>query len=154
MKYGFCKDKWPLVVLTAEGTPESEEEMNDYIQEWKDLYNSAMMDDVRFKLIIDIRELDIVQVKYIKMMANFLIKIKPLTEKWMDRTGILVSRESIKMIISLVLQFYEAVRPYKVFNDAEECFSWITSHEKGEESKGRIMDMKEFPNYTNTFQFK
>ena len=145
MEFNFCTKNFPLVVLTMIGVPDSEKEMEDFFTEWRKIYTLAMEKNQRYKLLFDVRKSGTVKFVYMKMMADFLIQIRELTNKWMDRTGILVTSPTIQMLIKFVFNFYKAVRPFKVFTNVEECFKWVNSNEKGDEvDNGTIKNLPAF----------
>lgn len=129
MKYGYDKTNWPIVILTAEGYPENESQMSGFLHEWGVLYSNSSEKNAKFKLFIDIRSLDSVDVKYLIMIAQFLVKSKKQTETWMDRTGILVSSGIIKQLLDFVFSIYKPIRPFKIFNDATEAMKWVINNE-------------------------
>ena len=153
MNFGFDKSKWPLVVITVEGAPDSEENMSNFLKEWAQLYHESMVTNKRYRLLFDSRKAEKVEVKYLMMMAKFLLKMKTFTEQWMEKTGILVCSPTIKLLIQIVFKFYKAVRPFKVFNKADEALEWVLNDEDGDEKNLDSLDIKDFPTFNSKIDF-
>jgi hypothetical protein len=134
MFYFFETKNFPIIVLTIEGGPQSEDELNDFLNAWKNIYVLAMQNEQRYKLLFDVRKANMISFQYLKIMGNWLIKIKELTERWMDRTAIMVKDPGIKLMIQFVFTLYKAQRPFKVFEEREleKSFHWLNSSEAGD----------------------
>lgn len=133
--FNFDTSKFPVIVLTIQGSPGSTEEMDAFLEAWQNIYVISMEQNKQYKLIFDTRKAGSVELKYLKQMGLWLGKVKCLTEKWMDRTAIIVSTPIIKLLIQFVFQIYKAVRPFKVFSgeQVEEAFVWaISSEDEGD----------------------
>lgn len=144
MNFGYDHTNWPIVVLTADGSPKKESEIKSLLDGWSLIYQTSQQKREKFRFIIDVRQVTQIDIKYIMMIAKFLIKNKKLTETWMDRTAVLVSSNSIKLLIKFVFTFYKPVRPFKVFNHEEvrKSFDWVTSDCPGD-SEEDINRLKE-----------
>lgn len=128
MIFGYEKEKdWPICILTAEGKPESEEEIKNLLNGWSTLYEKSESENTRFKFLIDVRLVKNIDIKYLIMIGKYLISVKDKTEKWMDKTAILVSSPTIKMFIKFVFTIYKPVRPFKVFNEPAQSIQWLLS---------------------------
>lgn len=138
MNYGFDTSKWPLVILTIEGAPKDDEEMKKFLEDWGRIYHLSMEKNERYKLLYDVRQAKAVEIRHLVQMGNWLSTMKSLTEKWMDRTAILVSSPTIKLLIQFVFKIYKAVRPFKVFNSPENTIEWLMSEEEGDETNNKF----------------
>ena len=138
-KKGFTTESmthnWPMVVLKLDGRVNNNVDFQHYTEEWSKLYLEASERKERFKLIFDVRNVKKVDVSYLYGQAKYLLKVKQLTELWMDRTAVLVSSGRIKKMIHFVFKFYKPVRPFKVFleHEEEDMYNWINSNDAGEE---------------------
>jgi hypothetical protein len=134
MIFGYNNSKWPLVILTAEGSPRSEDEMNNMLEGWSNLYIKSMETNEKFRFIIDVRDIYSIDIKYLMIIAKYLVKVKNLTEKWMEKTGIIVSSNSIKLLIKFVFTIYKPVRPFKVFSEGEieKSLNWVLGENAGD----------------------
>ena len=53
----------------------------------------------------------------------------------MDKTAIIVSNQSIQLLIQFVFRIYKAVRPFKIFNgkeDLSKAILWLNTDDKGD----------------------
>ena len=135
--YHFDQTHWPIVVLTISGSPEDDADMRAFLTAWQELYIVSMQKNERYKLIFDSRKAGVVKFNHLRAMGEWLSKIKNLTETWMDRTAIIVSNPTIKLLIQFVFTIYKAVRPFKVFHESclEKAFLWVNSDEEGDETE-------------------
>lgn len=132
MIFGYEKKNWPLCILTIEGKPNSENVFKQFLNEWSLLYEESKVRNQRFNLFIDVRGVSGVDIKYMIILGKYLISVKNLTEKWMNKTAILVSNKSIKNLIKFVFTLYKPIRPFKVFNEADKSLEWLLNNEKGD----------------------
>ena len=151
MFHGFDTTKWPVVVLTIDGAP-NEEEMELFLKDWEKLYTKSMETNIRYKLLFDARKASTIELKHLVRMGKWLMTMKTLTETWMDRTGIMISNPTVKMLIQFVFKFYKAVRPFKIFSEPEETLEWILSDLPGDENES-ILSMKDFPKLESKIDF-
>ena len=107
--YNFDINRWPIVILTIKGSPTSDKDMTGFLKQWESLYHISMEKNERYKLIFDTRDASMIKIPYIRQMGKWLVKMKSLTETWMDRTAIIVSNPSIQLLIQFVFKIYKAV---------------------------------------------
>ena len=129
MKSTFITERWPLVICTIIGKVNEEESFQNYLTSWSRLYLTASEGRGKFSLLFDIRELSGVDMKYLLGQAMFLKKTKKLTEKWLNKSAILVSKNSVRRILDFVFTIYRPVRPFKFFTDISKALEWISSDE-------------------------
>lgn len=155
MEYSFVysDNSWPLVVLTVSGAPNSKQNMENFLSEWSKVYTTSMIKEQRYRLVFDARKASIIELQYLSMLADYLIKIKDLTETWMEKTGILVSNPTVKALIQFVFKFYEPVRPFKVFNESDKCFEWVMSDQKGDEEHLEDFKISDLPSFSDKIDF-
>lgn len=128
----YISDNWPAVVIKVIGSPETEEHAHKVISQWTSIYMESMTRNEKYKLVFDIREATVNNFEILRHLAVFLIKVKNLTEKWMDRTAILVSDDNIKRILKFVFVLYKPVRPFKIFTDDVKALTWLASGDPGD----------------------
>lgn len=142
MIFGYEKKDWPLVILTADGKPNTEDEMNAMLDGWSELYTQSQKTNKNFRFLIDVRQVPGIDIKYLIIIGKFLKNNKILTERWMEKTGILVSSNTIRLLIKFVFTIYKPVRPFKVFNEPEEALQWVLNDEEGDSAES-INKLKE-----------
>ena len=133
MQYTKDLQNWPLVIFNIKG--QIDEKFNDFLKDWSELYVKSSNEKSRFRLIINIKEIGKVDMKYIIGIGQFLKKCKILTETWMERTAILVKENSfIKTALNTVFMIYKPVRPFKIFTNPEDAIKWTLSDESGDKT--------------------
>ena len=128
--YNFDKIRWPIVVLTISGKPVNDSDFMNFLESWKLIYIESMTKGERFKLIFDVRLAEMITFEHLKQLGKWLQKMKELTERWMDRTAIIVSNDSIQVLIQFVFTLYKAVRPFKIFTDKKnlsDAILWLNN---------------------------
>lgn len=133
--FHFDKKRWPIIVLTINGKPKDDNEFDLFLEKWKLVYVESMTKGERYKLIFDTRKAEKVKLEYLIKLGTWLKDIQDLTEKWMDKTAIIVSNQGIKLIIKFVFTLYKAVRPFKTFEHGElaNAITWLNDKDdKGE----------------------
>ncbi len=142
MIFGYEKKDWPLAILTAEGKPNNETEISSMLEGWSELYKQSQETNKNFRFLIDVRQVPGIDIKYLIMIGKFLKTNKSETERWMEKTGILVSSNTIRLLIKFVFTIYKPVRPFKVFNEPEEALQWVLNDEEGDSAES-INKLKE-----------
>lgn len=107
-----------LVILTV-NTPQSSEDVEQFLKEWEKIYDKCKNDKCKYTLLFDTREVAPFDPSYLVQIGRWLKKVKILTEVWMDCTAIVVSTPMIKTFIDIVFEVYKPVRPFKVFSKTE-----------------------------------
>ena len=133
--FHFDKKRWPIIVLTIRGKPVNDEDFDNFLETWKLIYIESMTKGERYKLIFDTRLAQMVKLDYLSKLGTWLKDIKDLTERWMDKTAIIVSNQSIQLLIQFVFRIYKAVRPFKIFNgkeDLSKAILWLNNDDKGD----------------------
>lgn len=139
----FCNDShFPLVIFKVIGEVKSSEDIHKITRRWTEIYTLSMIKKQSFRLIFDASQVKISEIKLLKPMAEFLIKVKNLTEMFMDRTAIIVSDDKIKTFIRFVFNFYKPVKPFKVFTDQEKAANWVASNEPGDDPDKNFLKEK------------
>ena len=148
--FAFDYNNWPVVILTIQGKPTNEKDMKLFLEAWTGVYTYSMQANTRYKLMFDVRKSTVHPMKdfnHLRVLGEWLVKIKSLTETWMERTAIIVSDPVMRFIIASVFQIYKAVRPFKVFDEKmlHDAKEWLFQEDDG--------DLKSFTNeYGNMSQ--
>lgn len=142
MEVHYIDTTWPVVCIKIVGVPKDKEDIHKIINIWSQIYVRSMTCNEKFKLVFDAREASLNNVELLRVLAEFLIKVKLMTEQWMDRTSILVSEEKIRNLIKFVFLLYKPVRPFKVFTNAEKSLEWVQSDEPGEDPDKNFLKEK------------
>lgn len=142
MEVRYIDEGWPVVVLKVIGEPQSEEDVQDIIRVWNTIITESMLKNERYRLVFDVRQSSLTKMELLKTLADFLIRVKSLNEKWMERTAILVGEERIKVFIKFVFMFYKPVRPFKVFTNDRNSLEWLASNDPGDDPERNFLKEK------------
>lgn len=153
MEVQYIDNTWPIVCIKIIGVPQNEEDIHKIINIWSQIYVRSMTCNEKFKLIFDAREASLKNIELLRTLAQFLIKVKLMTEKWMDRTSILVSEEKIRNLIKFVFLLYKPVRPFKVFTNPEKSIEWLQSSEPGEDPDKNFLKEKKKKTFISKISF-
>lgn len=138
----FDYNNWPVVILTIQGKPTNDKDMKEFLHDWTGVYTYSMQANQRYKLMFDVRKstVGLNEFHHLRTLGEWLVKIKSLTEQWMDRTAIIVSDPFMRVLIGSVFRIYKAVRPFKVFDDnmLVNAREWLFQDDDG--------DLKNFTN--------
>jgi len=138
MVYGF-EIQWPLIIITADGI-DSEEEMNNLLNDWSNIYTMSMQNNEKHKLLIDVRKVNNIELKYLIMIGKFLAKVKPLSETWLDKVGILLTNQIIRLLIKFVFKIHHPIRPFYISDNPEETLEWVLG-DQTDDKKDSIDDL-------------
>ena len=131
-------EDWPIVVFKIVSEPKDINEVNEILKQWTCVYAMSMEKNQKFRLIFDTTAIKSIKLELLKPIGQFLVKVKSMTEKWMDRTSILVSSDNVYRLIKFVFTFYKPVRPFKVFKSMVKATEWIVSEDPGETLENEI----------------
>lgn len=132
----FDVENFPLIILTIQGHPQNMEDMNKFLTTWQTLYTRSMNENKPYKLLFDVRQavLTMEATKYMNRLAEWLGTMRPLAEKWMDRTAILCQSNTVKIFLKILFRLYPPAKPYKIFqeNELKRAMKWIYSSDSGD----------------------
>ena len=103
----FNDTGYPIVEVHMEGTIESDEEFEQFLQEWRDLY----IRERDFVFIFDTRKVGMVSMKYAFRMASFIKELKELDRQYLKRSAIIVGNWWVKILLKLIFVLQSPVCP-------------------------------------------
>jgi len=103
----FNDTGYPIVEVHMEGTIESDEEFEQFLQEWRDLY----IRERDFVFIFDTRKVGMVSMKYAFRMASFIKELKELDKQYLKRSAIIVGNWWVKILLKLIFVLQSPVCP-------------------------------------------
>ena len=100
----FIDKYYPAVIIKFTKTcgNASQEECDEYLQKFAELYERKE----KFNILLDCRAADSFPVSYAIQHATFLIKYKVQTEKYIKKSAILLSNQTLKSILDVVFSIY------------------------------------------------
>ena len=103
----FFYDRFPKVYVKFNGVIENEEDFNQFLRRWIELYDNKR----EFTFIFDTREMGMMGVKYCKKMADFIKSIKKRDIQYLQRSIIIVKNTYIKWLLWMIFKLESPVAP-------------------------------------------
>ena len=81
---------------------------------------------VNFKIIFDLSNITVKDFLYSKQFINFMKENKPKTEKYIDKTAIIIPNEFIRKNINfLIFNFYKPIKPNEITDTFENAMKFL-----------------------------
>jgi hypothetical protein len=110
------KSSFPVVIVTFKKTIENDEEFQDFLKEWLNLYSQEKY----FSFIFDTREIsEIPSLKYCFQIAAFISRIKSLPVKYLEKSSIIVSNSMIQTLIDLVFSIQTPISDVYIYTSTD-----------------------------------
>lgn len=122
--FGYDTSKFPLVILTAEGKPETDKEMVEFMNSWDPMFSQATQTD-KLKILCDFRKLDLFKFPHLMMFKKFLASNKKKIIECIDKTSVLVESDISQKLANVFVKLYNPVRPLKVFSDTKMAMDFF-----------------------------
>ena len=117
----FDLSRYPIVIVTLNGSPNNEKEFDDYLVYFKKLYERKE----KFSLIIDSRNVGWIPFYYLYRQATFLKEIEPLSKKYLYRTAIIITSVIADMFLKTIFGIKPPVTLTDTFDDFDTAIMWI-----------------------------
>jgi hypothetical protein len=105
-------DNLPNVFVTFSSTITDENEFDNFLLEWLNLYHKK--ED--FNFIFDTRRMKDINIKYAIKMSLFIKKLKKQDYHYLQKSLILVNNNKIKKLLDLVFILQSPVAPVYIWN--------------------------------------
>ena len=103
----FNTDNFPVVFVTFSESINSEEEFDQFLNEWLLLYHNR----VDFSYIFDTRNMKNIPIKYAIKMTLFIKNLRKQPYHYLQKSLILVNDKSIKRLLDFVFTLQSPVAP-------------------------------------------
>lgn len=98
---------YPIVEVHMEGTINSDEEFEEFLQGWRDLYLRGR----DYVFIFDTRKVGFVSMKYAFKMASFIKELKEHETQYLKRSAIIVGNWWVKVLLKIIFVLQSPVCP-------------------------------------------
>mgnify|MGYP001439828996 FL=1 len=89
-------------------------------------FNLLFKKKVKIKIIFDLSDVIIKDFLFTKQLLKFMKENKKKTEKYIDKTSIIISNEFIRKNINFcIFNFYKPIKPNKITNTLENALYFI-----------------------------
>lgn len=101
----------------------SDIEFSEFIKNYKNIIQSEK--NKKIKIIFDASKLTTITIKQTTKLSLFLLNMKNLHKKNLEKFTIIVENNLIREIIDIVFKIIPPVRPYKIVKNIEDAYSYI-----------------------------
>ena len=108
----FDTNQFPLVKVTLNNTPESDEDFNSFLDQWKQLYD----DRREFSFLFDTINVGLPHIKYSIQMAKFIKELRNRPYQYLQQSIILINNNKIKWMLDFIFAFQPPVAPVYIYN--------------------------------------
>lgn len=122
----YDNSNFPIVRVDLSGQLTTDEDYNNFIREWTELYKRKN----NFKFIFDTSNCGYVNLKYAFKMPNFIKKLKELETQYLEKSIVIYDSIWIKMLLKLILNLQSPVAPVYLVSKNDYCEDMINNHEK------------------------
>lgn len=98
---------YPIVEVHMEGTIQNDEEFEEFLQGWRDLYLRGR----DYVFIFDTRKVGFVSMKYAFKMASFIKELKEHETQYLKRSAIIVGNWWVKVLLKIIFLLQSPVCP-------------------------------------------
>jgi predicted MPP superfamily phosphohydrolase len=110
----YNHDHYPVIFVNFSESIESEDEFDQFLNEWLLLYHSQR----DFSFIFDTRNMKNISIKYAIKMTLFIKELRKENYHYLQKSLILVNNKSIKRLLDFVFTLQSPVAPvYLWLND-------------------------------------
>ena len=120
-------DNFPIVKVTFEEGPNSNEEFEQFTQKWLELYDKCE----NFTFVFDTTMMRNPEYKYSLKMAQFIKKLKKREIQYLEKSIILINSNKIKYLLDGIFLIQKPVAPvyiYNVENGNIDDINYIINH--------------------------
>ena len=139
----FIDKYYPAVIIKFTKTcgNASQEEFDEYLQKFAELYERKE----KFNILLDCRAADSFPVSYAIQHATFLIKYKVQTEKYIKKSAILLSNQTLKSILDVVFSIYTPKSDLIISEDFRKSLIHVLDQQENSQEEQTETQLQEQP---------
>lgn len=108
----FDKSSFPIVKVVFEEGPNSDEEFDNFTNEWLELYNQK----INFTFLFDTINMRNPAYKYTIKMSQFIKRLKREEIQYLEKSIILINTNKIKYMLDFIFLIQKPVAPVYIYN--------------------------------------
>lgn len=109
-KYDYSN--FPIVVVKFESDVDSEEDINQFLDEWLLLYDNKK----NFTFVLDTTNMGLIKLKYCNKIRKFVKSIKELDSQYLEKSLVIVSNKAVKHLINFIFKFQKPISNLYIYN--------------------------------------
>jgi hypothetical protein len=114
----FDRTNFPIVKVTFNEGPNSDEEFDDFLNQWIQLYSE--MND--FTFLFETMEMKNPHIKYAIKMSQFIKRLKNNDHQYLQKSIILINNNKIKYLLDFIFMIQSPVAPIYIYNISTDNF--------------------------------
>ena len=112
----FDNSKFPLVQVNLAKTIESNEDFQNFLDEWMKYYNEKK----DFTFIFDTTDVGFPPIKYCFKMSSFIKKLRREEKQYLQKSIIIVKSKTVMRLLNLIFFLQAPVAPVEMTEDEKE----------------------------------
>jgi len=124
MKVIYNTSNYPYFKLKFTNAKYTNEGFEEHIKNFHNLYNLCIENNGKMILIIDIKDLTMPPLSFIKKQVNFMKEIKLLSKEYIAET-IFITSTITKKLVDILFIYEKPVSPYIIFDKEDEAIVYL-----------------------------
>lgn len=112
----FDNSKFPLVQVNLAKTIESNEDFQNFLDEWMKYYNEKK----DFTFVFDTTDVGFPPIKYCFKMSSFIKKLRREEKQYLQKSIIIVKSKTVMRLLNLIFFLQAPVAPAEMTEDEKE----------------------------------
>lgn len=107
----FDHSKFPLIRVTMNGVPESDNDFNLFLNTWLNYYHNKK----DFKFIFDTTNVGLPHIKYSIKMSLFIKELKKKPYQYLKESIIIINNNKVKWLLDFIFTIQPPVAPVYIY---------------------------------------
>jgi hypothetical protein len=121
MPFATLKQQNHKVIIKFENTPQSEQDVQDYMDKMEKIYEQKKP----FVVLYHCTKVGLVKWKYIKMQAKFMRKMEEETKHLLVRAAILVDGNFVRGVLKTLFKLKKPACDLEIFSDIDKAKKYL-----------------------------
>jgi hypothetical protein len=115
----FNRDNFPIVKVTMNGSPASDEEFDNFLNEWTKLYSEQN----NFSFIFYTENVSNPHIKYSVKMANYIKNLRKKDYHYLQKSVILINNNKVKWLLDFIFTIQPPVADVYIIDTNKTSFT-------------------------------
>ena len=127
MKVIYNTSNYPYYKIKFTNSKYTEEGFNEHIKNFHNLYNLCNQNNGKMILIIDLRNISMPPLSFIKRQVQFMKDIKLLSKEYIAET-IFITCSLTKKLVDILFVYEKPVSPYVIFDNESTAVEYLKNN--------------------------
>lgn len=114
----FDRTNFPIVKVKFNEGPNSDEEFDDFLNQWTQLYEERN----DFTFLFETMDMRNPHIKYAIKMSQFIKRLKNNDHQYLQKSIILINNNKIKYLLDFIFMIQSPVAPIYIYNISNDNF--------------------------------